>query len=93
MSSEPPLSIVDHDRAAAARVLKRGYGLSNPIPLFDDNPLRRPKMNHELALRERWLRIAEAAREYEEQELAEATIVLPALMPKTPAFKQPKGHD
>jgi hypothetical protein len=50
-------------------------------------------MNHELALRERWLRIAEAAREYEEQELAEATIVLPALMPKTPAFKQPKGHD
>ena len=50
-------------------------------------------MNHELALRERWLRIVEAAREYEEQELAEATIVLPALMPKTPVFKQPKGHD
>ena len=50
-------------------------------------------MNHELTLRERWLRIAEAAREYEEQELAEATIVLPALIPKTPVFKQPNGHD
>ena len=50
-------------------------------------------MNHELALRERWLRIVEAAREYEEQELAEATILPPELSPKTPVFKQPNGHD
>jgi hypothetical protein len=47
----------------------------------------------EPTLRERWLRIVEAAREYDEQELAEETIALPALMPKTPVFKQPEGHD
>jgi hypothetical protein len=45
------------------------------------------KMNHELALRQRWLRIVEAALEYEEEKLAEATIALPELTPKTPVFK------
>jgi len=50
-------------------------------------------MNHELGLRERWRRIVEAALEYEEEKLAEATIVLTELTPKTPVFKQPNGHD
>jgi hypothetical protein len=50
-------------------------------------------MNHEPGLRERWRRVVEAALEYEEEELAEAAIVLTELTPKTPVFNQPNGHD
>jgi hypothetical protein len=51
------------------------------------------EMNHELGTRERWRQIIEAALEYEEEKLAEATTLLLELMPKTPVFNQPNGHD